>query len=235
MLAITESILLVLTWGRSLVIDHIYDKRPPYAQGLAYFYFEFIDQDSQTPTNLVGSLLRQIASQTASFSQPLLHFYQRFKEDEAHGSTAELLLILKEVCTRFEKCFVIIDALDECNKTYRKEFLHIVNDLNTETIQLFVTSRPHSHDIKQHFKNIEHIEVAASEADIRSYCVQMIEDNDATLELMDEELKVEVTNSISKNAQGMYALFRDLLFQPFVDVCCILLHHRNDNIDIWSS
>lgn len=160
----------------------------------------------------MGSLLRQLASQTASFSQSLLHFYQRFREDDAHGSTVELLLILKEVCRSFEKCFVVIDALDECQKGYRRDFLHIVNVLNMETVQLFVTTRPHSHDIRQHFKDIVNIEVAASEFDIRSYCLQMIESNDVTHELMDDTLKVEVTDSISKNAQGMYVILLDLGF-----------------------
>ena len=202
--ATAESRLLVLTKDRSLVIDHIRDHRLSYAQGLGYFYFEYANQHVQTPTKLVGSLLRQLSSQAAFFPQPLLHFYQRFREDEAHGSTTELLLILKDVCKRFEKSFIVIDALDECQKRYRGEFLHILTELNTGTVQIFMTSRPHSQDIKQHFKGIEHTEIVASEADIRSYCQKMIDSNDGTRELMDDKLRIEITDNISKNAQGMY-------------------------------
>lgn len=204
----------VLTYYRSLVIDHIYDKRPSYTQGLAYFYFDFADQVSQTPTRLVESLLRQLASQTRAFPQSLLDFYQRFKEARAHCPTSELRLILKEVCEYFTKCFIVIDALDECQQMHRKEVLHTLDYLNMDNVRLFATNRPHSYDVTQHFKHIEHIEVAAHEADIQSYCLRMIDDNDGTRDLMDNKLKVEVADTISKNAQGMYAKIHSLMPWP---------------------
>lgn len=191
----------------SLVIDHIYEQPSSSAHGLAYYYFDFVDQHTQTPTNLVGSLLRQLASQATSFPEPLVHFHQRFKEDEAHGSTFELLLILKGVCKRFERCFIIIDALDECEKSYRAEALRILTDLRMAPVQMFVTTRPHPYDIKHHFKDIENIEVAASEADIRTYCLRKIDESDDTRELVDDELRAEITSKISRNAQGMYVAF----------------------------
>ena len=151
----------------------------------------------------MGSLLRQLVSQKKPFPQPLSHFHQRFKEDRAHGSTLELLLILKEVCESFEKCYIVIDAVDECSKTTRRQVLQILNDLTSDA-QLFVTSRPHSYDISQHFKSFEQIEVAASEADIWNYCINMMDANDNVLDLIDAKLKIEVADSVSKNAQGMY-------------------------------
>ena len=164
----------------------------------------------QTPRNLVGSLLRQFATQLSSFPQALLDLYQDFKEDEASISMTELLLVLKHICEHFEKCFVIIDALDKCLVTYRREVLHILSELSGEWVQLFGTSRPHSHDIKQHFNGTEQVAIAANETDIQSYCLQKIDSNDSTHELMDNELRVEVANSIAKNAQGMYVELLDL-------------------------
>ncbi len=204
----------MLTTVRSLIVDHIYQYPLSSTQGLAYFYFDFVDQHIQTPTKLVGSLLRQLASQAVSFPQPLVHFHQRFKEDEAHGSTFELLLILKGVCKRFEKCFIIIDALDECKKVYRGEMLRILTDLRLAPVQMFVTSRPHPHDIKHHFKDIEQIKVAASEADIRTYCLSKIDASDDTRELMDDKIRVEIADKISQNASGMYATI--LFNAPFI-------------------
>ena len=207
-----------LTERRSLVVDHVYERCPSYPQGHAYFYFDFVDQHLQTPINLLGSLLRQLASQARKFPQSLDHFYQRFKEDEAHGSTFELLLVLKGVCQRFERCFIIIDAFDECQKCYRAEILRILNDLKSAPAQIFVTSRPHTHDIKLHFKDTEHIKVSASEIDIRTYCLRMIDGNDETRELVDDALRDEITESISQNAQGMYV-------KHIVSFCRLFVYH----------
>lgn len=159
----------------------------------------------QTPTYFVGSIVRQLVNRKAAFPPSLLHFYQRFKEDEAHDSTSELVLILRDFCTAFDRCYIIVDALDECKNLYRKDVLQIPNELNLGTVQLFVTSRPHSHDIKQHFKGTEQIKVKASETDIRTYCLQKIDGNESTRELVDGSLRDAVADSISRNAQGMYA------------------------------
>lgn len=165
----------------------------------------------QTPAYFVGSIVRQLVVQAPFFPAPLLHFYQRFKEDEAHGSTSELLLVLRDICGAFSRCYIVVDALDECQKSHRREILQTLNDLNTGTNHIFVTSRPHSHDIKQHFKGAEQINVQATLADIRTYCLRMIDDNESTRELVDGDLKEDVPDSISKNAQGMYAT---LFFRP---------------------
>lgn len=170
---------------------------------VAYFYFDFGEQKTQTPLYLVGSIVRQLALQAKVFPPPLLHFFTRFKENEAHGSTNELVIILRNICATFKKCYVIIDALDECQKDYRKEILKILNDLCTGKVQLFVTSRPHSQDIKQHFRGTEHIKVEAREADIKSYCLQLIDDHEEIEDLVNDELKFEIAETISKSAQGM--------------------------------
>lgn len=72
------------------------------------------------------------------------------------------------------------------------------------SVQLFVTSRPHSHDIKQHFQGTAQIKVEASGADIRTYCLRMMDGNESTCELVEESLRNDVAETISRNAQGMY-------------------------------
>lgn len=196
----------LLIADRSLVIDQIVDKKRSAAQGVAYFYFDYGEQNMQTPAYFVGSILRQLVVQKTVFPPPLLHFYQLFKEDDAHGSTSELVLILKDVCSVFDRCYIIVDALDECQKLYRKDILQILNDMNNGVVQIFVTSRPHSHDIKQHFKGTEQIKIEASEADIRTFCLRMIDENETTRDLADDDLREDIAETISKNARGMYVL-----------------------------
>ena len=70
-------------------------------------------------------------------------------------------------------------------------------------MHLFVTSRPHSHDIKQHFDKAEQVQVEASEADIKNYCYRMMDDNETTQELVGGDLRSHVADTVSQNAQGM--------------------------------
>ena len=97
----------------------------------------------------------------------------------------------------------VIDALDECKKTWRKEVLRILEGLNLGLVHLFVTSRPHSHDIKKHFDKTEQVQVEASEADIRTYCYRMMDDNETTHELVEGDLRSHIAETLAQNAQGM--------------------------------
>ena len=175
---------------------------------LAYFYFDYREQDRQTPDDFVASLLRQIAVRKVDFPQSLLDFYEHYRNERAQDATDDLFAIFRQIYTSFEKCYIIIDALDECKSSlYRKEILKIVSGLDLQIVRLFVTSRPHVHDIKQTFLHAQQIEVEASEQDVRSYCHRMIEDSQSTLDFIDDSLKEEVADAVTKNAQGMYILY----------------------------
>ena len=172
---------------------------------LAYFYFDYREQDGQTPNAFVACLLRQIALQKVDFPQSLLDFYEHYRNERAQAATDDLFATFRQVYTSFEKCYIVIDALDECRSSiYRKEILKILSGLDLEIVRLFVTSRPHVHDIRQNFLHAQQIEIEASEQDVKSYCHRMIEDNQSTLDLIDNSLKEEVANAVAKNAQGMY-------------------------------
>ena len=204
---------------RSLVIDHILCEELSANEGIAYFYFDYREQDVQTPTYFIASVLRQLAVQKVAFPQPLVDFYERFKQDQPQNVATELSQVFQEVCVTFDKCFIVIDALDECNgKSHRKDVLRILSSLNLQTFRIFVTSRPHPHEIKQQFQNAERIQIEASEADLKSYCRRMIESNESTCDIVDDTMKEEVADIISRNARGMYAISpsRILSFLPVI-------------------
>jgi hypothetical protein len=172
-------------------------------KGIAYYYFDYKEQEAQTPTIMVASLLRQLAGQRAVFPPSLLEYYENFKQDQARASTPELLHVFNEVCCTFSHSYIIVDALDECNMSYRKDVLRILKDLDLAFVQLFITSRPHSQDITQSFNGAEQVQVEANEGDIKTYCHRMMDDNDTTRKLVEGALRAEVADIISKNAQGM--------------------------------
>lgn len=192
---------------RSLVIDHILDQGLETNKAMAYFYFDYRDQDQQKPMSFVKSILRQVATRTASLPQPLVNFHERFKRDLAACSMTDLLEVFKDVCATTDQVYVVLDALDECrSKDHRKEILRFLSSLDLGITRLFATSRSHPHDIKQHFAGIEPILIQATEADLNTYCYRMIELSERTRELVDGPLKDEIAAKISRNAQGMYVV-----------------------------
>ncbi len=189
---------------RSLVIDHIFGRGLEKNKAMAYFYFDYRDQDQQKPISFVKSILRQVAAHRAGIPQPLMSFHERFKRNLAECSMTDLLKVFREVCATLDKVYVVLDALDECrSRDHRKEVLRFLNSLDLGITRLFVTSRSHPHDIKQHFAGIEPIQIQASEADLNTYCNRMMELSESTHELVDGPLKDEIATTISRNAQGM--------------------------------
>lgn len=141
-------------WISSLVIDHL-SKLLSRNEALAYFYFDYREQDIQTPASFLASLLHQLAVQKADFPQPLLKFYEHFKHDKAQSLMTDLLTVLQEVCASFDRIYIVIDALDECNsKGHRKQVLTALESLDLGTVRLFVTSRPHAYDVRPHSKSL---------------------------------------------------------------------------------
>lgn len=171
---------------------------------IAYFYFDYQDQEVQTPAFVLASLLRQLAARRKPFAQALLDFYNRHKEDHARSLKSELCEALRVVCKTYNTCFIIIDALDECkHQGYRREIVQVLKSLPTAKTMIFVMSRPHTPDIKDYFKDALRIHVEASEADVKHYCSRMIEDSASATELMGNSLRQQVLNSIASKALGM--------------------------------
>ena len=158
----------------------------------------------QTPAYFLASLIRQLAIRIKPFPQLLRDFYDLCKEDQAQDLFFELWETFKATCEAFERCFIVIDALDECeNQGHRKEIVRMLKDLPTASISVFVTSRPHSHDIKLYFEDSLKIDIAASEADIKQYCCHMIQESVNATELLDGALKQQVMDTVASKANGM--------------------------------
>ena len=194
----------LLTRRRSLIIDHILERTLSKNEAVAYFYFDYRDQEVQKPAYFLASILRQLAARKRPFHPSLLEFYNRSQGDQAQDLMSELYDAIQVMCESFEKCFILVDALDECkNQGYRKEIVGVLKSLPTAKTKIFVTSRPHIHDIKQYFEDALRIHVEASETDVRHYCSRMIEESENATDLMGESLRQQVIDSVSSKADGM--------------------------------
>lgn len=215
---------ILLMNSRSIVVDHLHEIFNTQNVGIAYFYFDYQNQETQIPAHFIACLLRQLAAQGKSFPRPLLELHDRYKREPIGLITTELGNVLKQVRTAFDTCFLVIDALDESDgKQHRREILRVIGDLEHAGFSILVTSRPHSHDINQHLINATQIPIKASEADLRMFCTYMVEANENTSDLLDNTLKEDIFSTISRNAQGMYVPNHTVKFWALFEVdliCC---------------
>ena len=193
-----------LTRLRSLVIDYTLEKNVSPNVAIAYFYFDYRDQRVQTPSYFLASILRQLATRTKSLPQSLLDFYDRYREEQPLNLMPELREVFRVTCEAYERCFIVIDALDECmHQAHRTQIIQMLRDLPTATTSVFVTSRPHAHDIRKYVEDALRVDVEARESDIRHYCSRMIEQSTNAADLITGSLRQQVIDTIASKAQAM--------------------------------
>ena len=81
--------------------------------------------------------------------------------------------------------------------------IRALKSLPMSKASLFVTSRPHPHDVEQLFEEAVKKDIKASETDIKQYCYRMIEESPNASGIMSDSLKQQVTDTIASRADGM--------------------------------
>lgn len=123
----------------------------------------------------------------------------------------EILEALYNITNSLSRCFIIVDALDECHVTgnCRMEFLSELFTLQTNTTaNLFATSR-FILEIENQFKSSMRLEIRASEADVRRY----LEGHMSRLPSFvarNASLQDEIKAAIIDAADGMYVTYTRL-------------------------
>jgi ankyrin repeat protein len=198
------------------VVDYLINDPSRRKTGVAWYHCDYREQSSQTPAKLVGSLLRQLSLQTETVPKAVLDFYELHKNESVQPQAKDILKVLLGVSIEFARCFVVIDALDEVEKKHRKEYMKIIQELKNGSVKVFVTSRPHLHDIVTAFSGDLLIDVAADQKDIKLFLSKILEDDENMEELLDDKLRKEILDKLSCHAGGMF-LLPALQIQTIVD------------------
>jgi hypothetical protein len=188
-----------------MVIDELRSKYRDQDVGIAYFYCEYSDQESQTALSFTRSLLRQLSSQCGLAPAVLAEFYRKTKNDiKDHAWFMELQDLLHHVASTFTQCYLVIDALDECEANYRSGIFGVLENfrrrLNT---RVFASTRPHLSNIEHLFKDAAQIEVTASGTDLQTFLSRMIDEHPDSEYIMDNLLRSEILDKLCANAHGM--------------------------------
>ena len=118
---------------------------------MAYFYFDFRDDDKKFRRNLLSSLLVQLSACSDAFCDILSRYYVAH-DNGARQASEDMTQCLKEMLTLTNQSpvYLIIDALDECPDTSgvpsaREQVLGLVKELvnlHFPGLHICITSRP---------------------------------------------------------------------------------------------
>lgn len=174
--------------------------------GVAHIYFNYKEQDQQTPVYVVSSLIKQLAVQIPNLPKEIEALYDQHSSKQKRPTLEELKQSLLVTLKHFTRVFFVFDALDECHEdTQRKDLLPFFHILGNHGASIFMTSRPYPRDIHESVSTngVAKIELKAKEEDIRVYVEEKIKGNAQARALIREGFRDEIVAALVKCCRGM--------------------------------
>jgi hypothetical protein len=156
--------------NRSIAIDHLLERAERERAKVAYVYFDYKTQKSQTRIEVICTLVKQLLSQSNVIPDPLEELYKKFQDKTK--PMAENMKALTETLQWYgqieESVFMVFDALDECSEHNRKDVLELLSDLVKYGYKVLVSSRPHV-SFDSCLQGSEPFRIQAHETDLNNY------------------------------------------------------------------
>jgi len=192
----------------SLVIDTLCDETASQNVAVACLYCDYRGQKEQTPTGMIGSLLKQFVNALPKIPEEIA---EAFLAERGHiGGRAprlsQILGMFPRVLARFRQAFICVDALDELVAEHRVEFLCGLCEIleKSPNTRLFLTGRsPIQPELESRIpRTISVISIQPSMDDIKSYLETKL-DSDPDPEAMDTSLRREIMTKITQEFSEM--------------------------------
>ena len=191
-----------------MVIDSLCDQAKNENIAVVGLYLDFLSQQDQTITNIIGAILKQLASRGGIPDCVREAFQEAKAEFGGRGPRlANLMGMLTNAIASLPQVFICIDALDECLPRCLPELLESLREIVWESpnTRIFLTGRPHvGEDVGRYFTKAVVIPISPNMDDIRNY-VQTRLNRDAEPEAMTNDLRADIVRAILEKVSDMYA------------------------------
>lgn len=198
--------MILMAFDSSLVIDTLtetYQSTPT-----IYFYCHYGETERQTTLSIIGTLLKQLSMRCNTMDLPMISIFDNnmslnLKTSEVSFTTA---------LSRFEKVFIVVDALDECSEEERKSVIMLFTRqlrLTGTQVKVFLTSRPEN-DLRQLLldNNSHQIDANDTAKDIMPFVKAAVDDLIKSKALLggnvSSALRYDLVRAITSQADGMY-------------------------------
>jgi hypothetical protein len=184
---------------------------------IAFIYADYQSYRQQSSVNLVSAITRQLATQNPAILNAAFSAYQERTAQSQHDEVPNLdmaahLEILRQGLTHVNRCFVVVDAVDELpdkesteDSDVRFELLHTLAQL--ESVSVLCTSRPHVKG-SLYFSNLSELTIEAKDADLRIFLEDTIANSRRLGNFFSSDLTLrdEIIVNIIQKAGGMFLM-----------------------------
>jgi ankyrin repeat domain-containing protein 50 len=170
------------------------------ADDYAYFYFDFNDAQRRVPGNMLRSVMAQFCIQKKAVTPELTEMSRSYGED----SVENLLRVLPSILKPRKRHYIVLDALDECER--KDELCKILETFCLiPDVNLLVTSRKEwgiSDALKAAIKLKVDLKSEFVKADVKVH-VQRCLETDKKLKKWPASVKEEISEALVQGANGM--------------------------------
>ena len=208
----------------SMVADYLCDWAIEKDVAVACFYFDFASREEQSPTNMLGSLLKQLLNALETIPAEIVQKFQQQKK-MIGGRALQLPDVVKMFPTvlSLQRTFICVDALDECIPTYRLEVLDALGQIlqMSPNIRMFMTGRSHIRGAveRELGGRVISLSIKPRDDDIVTYLRVRLR-KDTTPEVMNNKLEDDIMKRIPQKVPETYvAVGARKLHRPYADRC----------------
>ncbi|KPM35886.1 hypothetical protein AK830_g10674 [Neonectria ditissima] len=178
----------------SIIINHLHTRYSANTDvACIYVYFDYRKHQTQSLADIFSSLLVQLLRGGNYVANEIQEVYETWGVTHLHPGLEEYLKMLKSQAKRFQKVYMIVDALDECcgdtKKNTMNSFLRACQEL-PENVYMLFTSRPGLNS--RLVKPDREFEITANAIDIKSYLNKSIESHPNLRAIIETGLKTDI-------------------------------------------
>jgi len=194
-------VVLISSDASSLVVDKLCDKAKEQNIAVACFYADFAAREEQSPTNMLGSLLKQIVGGLERIPDEIRQMFEDHKKViGGRGLRVQEIVKMLQTTTSLQRTFICVDALDECVEGHQPEVLDSLRQIleKSENTRIFLTARRHIRGEMERYLGARaaFLSIKPSHDDIVGY-IRMRLGKDSCRDVMDCSLEAEIIKSIT--------------------------------------
>lgn len=177
--------------------------------GVAFFFCDYKNEMTHTPTNILGSIAYQIALQKDDAFELLKNYYEELHPARSltrPPDTDELRATIRRMSEHFDHLYIIIDGVDECRDEV-EDVAIAIQDLAdcTENTSIALFSREEDEIEAALDEDFRHIIITARTEDIETYirAEMMLRESNGRLIVKDVTVKEKIEGELVRRAKGM--------------------------------
>jgi len=192
----------------SVVVDYLCDQATERDMAVACFYYDFASREAQSPTNMLGSLLKQLVSGSGAVPGEVEQKFRGHKR-VIGGRRLRLADIVEMFATvsSSQRTFICVDALDECIPRHQLEVIDALGQIlqRSPNTRMFMTGRPHIRGVveREFGGGAISVSIKPKDHDIATYLRARLR-KDTSPEVMDSGLEDDIMKGIPGEASESY-------------------------------